>query len=659
MVTAAGFSFDTEPGRYYQITCTLTAEQKISSSGYLYILTGGELTGSFNSDRIREHYYNLEHSDKYEFSFRILGNGDVLRILLFNYQQYELGYSITIEKFKSYADLDYSQQITVDGGAVTGSLSEQVMISTGGGLMVTAAGYSFDTEPGRYYQITCTLTAEHGVWSNCNLSILTGGKLTGSYFNDRIDGTSILIFEKENKILFHILANGDMLRILLYDYGQNELYYSVAIEEAKSYVDLDYSQQVIVDGATVTGSLSELVIVDRNLQATAAGFSFDAEPGRFYQITCMLTSENDVDVNIALNTLTGYDLTGSYYLDRIAVAGVGDYGKNFTVTLYAATTGNSMRILLLDSQMNELNYSITIKASNVRAYTDAEMYRLVTVGDPFEGSLSDAEMTITKWDGIHPASGYCFDAEPGRYYQITCTLTAEQEVYMRGILGILTGDELQGTDNDWISGRDFMLYSKEYEFSFRVRADWDVVRILLYDIEHNGLDYSITIIKELESYPVTFNVVGGNGNLSATINGTTVTSHSIVKEGEKIVFHASPNSGYRVKEWTLNGTVITDNTTNTYTLSNISASATLTVMFDLVTSTSSPEVSPDNPLRAWMQAGLLRITGLTIGETVSIYSATGALVHHGVATSDETYIVLKTQGVYIVKSGNNTVKVAL
>ena len=60
-----------------------------------------------------------------------------------------------------------------------------------------------------------------------------------------------------------------------------------------------------------------------------------------------------------------------------------------------------------------------------------------------------------------------------------------------------------------------------------------------------------------------------------------------------------------------------------------------------------------------MRNGLLHVEGLTVGETLSVYSATGQLMYKGVATSEEMDIPLRTEGVYIIQSGENSVKVVV
>jgi len=75
--------------------------------------------------------------------------------------------------------------------------------------------------------------------------------------------------------------------------------------------------------------------------------------------------------------------------------------------------------------------------------------------------------------------------------------------------------------------------------------------------------------------------------------------------------------------------------------------------------TSSDELPQTNLLKAWIRDGLLHVTGLTIGDTFSVYSVTGTLVYQGMATSGEADIPLKAQGVYLVQQGDHTVRVVV
>jgi len=73
--------------------------------------------------------------------------------------------------------------------------------------------------------------------------------------------------------------------------------------------------------------------------------------------------------------------------------------------------------------------------------------------------------------------------------------------------------------------------------------------------------------------------------------------------------------------------------------------------------TGISELSEPNPLQAWMRNGSLHVTGITPGETLSIYSITGTLVYRCIATSDVMDIPLRTRGIYVLKIGNHALKI--
>jgi len=86
--------------------------------------------------------------------------------------------------------------------------------------------------------------------------------------------------------------------------------------------------------------------------------------------------------------------------------------------------------------------------------------------------------------------------------------------------------------------------------------------------------YSVT------EYTITFSVTGStNGSISATYNGASITSGTSEYPGGTVVFTASPNLGFHVKQWTMNSSVIQGNTSNTYSLT-LSQNITVTVEFE-------------------------------------------------------------------------------
>ena len=71
-----------------------------------------------------------------------------------------------------------------------------------------------------------------------------------------------------------------------------------------------------------------------------------------------------------------------------------------------------------------------------------------------------------------------------------------------------------------------------------------------------------------EMFAVAFSVDGANGTLKAKADGIAETDKSpiVVQKGKTVTFTATPDSGYRVKGWTLDGTAV-NGTNNSYTFS--------------------------------------------------------------------------------------------
>ncbi|MCL2027708.1 MAG: hypothetical protein FWG79_04375, partial [Bacteroidales bacterium] len=110
----------------------------------------------------------------------------------------------------------------------------------------------------------------------------------------------------------------------------------------------------------------------------------------------------------------------------------------------------------------------------------------------------------------------------------------------------------------------------------------------LYTLNSNPLNFvmpnanveiTATFVK---TYNVTFNVVGGNGSLTAAVGDNDISSGA-VDAGSDIVFTATPSQAwYLVSQWSLNGTPIADHTDYTYTLENLQADANVTVEFEYI-----------------------------------------------------------------------------
>ena len=92
---------------------------------------------------------------------------------------------------------------------------------------------------------------------------------------------------------------------------------------------------------------------------------------------------------------------------------------------------------------------------------------------------------------------------------------------------------------------------------------------------------SIDQISLSEYLPVNFSVVNGNGSVSAMVNDSEINPGDYIEPSGSVVFTASPDNAYLVKEWTVNGTIVADNKTNTLTVSDIQEETTVTVEFEV------------------------------------------------------------------------------
>lgn len=106
-----------------------------------------------------------------------------------------------------------------------------------------------------------------------------------------------------------------------------------------------------------------------------------------------------------------------------------------------------------------------------------------------------------------------------------------------------------------------------------------------YTLSNIDADADVSVefeaIPEPITYVVNFSVVGANGTLIAKVEGVEISTGDLVEEGNDVVFTATPENGYRVKEWTLNSTIVPANTSNEYTVTNIMSETNVNVEFEL------------------------------------------------------------------------------
>ena len=89
-------------------------------------------------------------------------------------------------------------------------------------------------------------------------------------------------------------------------------------------------------------------------------------------------------------------------------------------------------------------------------------------------------------------------------------------------------------------------------------------------------------------HAVTFSVEGGNGMLKAEVDGTEINSGDKVEQGKTIVFTATPDSGFHVKGWTLDGKPVAEAGINTEYKLTVTKPAIVKVSFESNSTTPPP-----------------------------------------------------------------------
>ncbi|MGI6751576.1 MAG: S-layer homology domain-containing protein [Anaerovoracaceae bacterium] len=139
------------------------------------------------------------------------------------------------------------------------------------------------------------------------------------------------------------------------------------------------------------------------------------------------------------------------------------------------------------------------------------------------------------------------------------------------------------------------------------------------------------------TYTVTFSVVGGNGTLTAEVDGSPIGSGDSVRADKTIEFTATPNPGYKIKQWTEGGTVVKNTSTQEIitdteiSWDNFGSDFTLTVEFEEVAPlTDAQKLAVDKTL---IEAGTYEIplasqTNQTT-KTAWVQGAVDALIANG------------------------------
>lgn len=155
-------------------------------------------------------------------------------------------------------------------------------------------------------------------------------------------------------------------------------------------------------------------------------------------------------------------------------------------------------------------------------------------------------------------------------------------------------------------------------------------------------------------YIVDFSVVGSNGTLAATVDGTAITSPDTIAAGKNVIFTATPDANYQVKEWKKNGVVIAGNTTNNYTLTNLMANSTVTVEFESNIGINAPEADQFN-IYPNPANDMVSIFSNTTINNIAVVNINGQVVLESTIDSKEATLNTANlnSGIYFLRIAND------
>ncbi len=209
------------------------------------------------------------------------------------------------------------------------------------------------------------------------------------------------------------------------------------------------------------------------------------------------------------------------------------------------------------------------------------------------------------------------------------------------------GDIAATVDGEAINSGDEVLETSEVVFTATPDQGYKVLEWTLngdvveghtdeeFIIESLGEAVHVTVeFEALDEFEVTFFVIDGNGDLIAEVDGVEITSGDLVLEGETVLFTATPDEGYELDIWAVNGVEYPDITSLVVQYADLDMDIEVTVKFQLIP-------TPEYIVTFGVEDG----EGSIIAEVDGVEISSGDSVEEGkdvvfTATPDDEYVIV-------------------
>jgi hypothetical protein len=394
-------------------------------------------------------------------------------------------------------------------------------------------------------------------------------------------------------------------------------------------------------GATVDGiPLTSVAAVERGRDVV-----FTATPAAGYRVKSWTVdgatvSGHTTNTYTISGISTAHTVTVEFEPDNYTVtltgagtgaSGGGSYAPGATVTINAGTppagyrfkewTTTSAGVTFADAGSTTTTFTMPANDANITAVFERIAY---TVGFNITG---DGTVTTDK------TSAY-----PGE--TIILTIMPEGYSLLSRIIAFYTGTPEQTVT----------VYGTNINTRYFIMPDHDVtVSAVFAEIADPIIQRSITIVP--------------------SENGKIVSDKLFAPSYEKVTLTIQPDAGFELSTITVYNdyaetvTVPLTGEGDTRTFVMPPYPVTVIVMFNANTYSSTGNCidchsdQSGRILRAWTLNGKLHVSGLTPGQPWQVYNLYGQLVYTGIAVVPTAELSLPARGIYIIKSGNQTVKV--
>jgi hypothetical protein len=249
----------------------------------------------------------------------------------------------------------------------------------------------------------------------------------------------------------------------------------------------------------------------------------------------------------------------------------------------------------------------------------------------------------------------------GRFNDKNAIIVGRDGVYTKTIN--INGCDIRNPNASWVSLRvpGQIVQGNVLDAYINIKQFWSTYNQGSYQMTICGTGREGTFYDcSGSSFPVLYEVDGENGSINVLTENRPVGSGEFIKEGNELAFQATPDEGYRVREWNWNNNAVENNQSNEFIIENLNTPTIVKVAFeelsnDILKTEKAQLIIYPNPARE-----VLNISGLNRESEIRVFDQQGKKLFHQ-TSGDEVFqypVIGLNKGMYYISiaSGNDIKK---